>query len=507
MEVTHPIRPPFPLANVHQNPGLANMEIFGGLQAKSVFLGHAGRGQFAGRQNQRTTGWFAAAFDLKSAHRLPSGRRFALRPPCRCLRSPGPMDQSRRRPAQGNDASSTRRGRRPLTATDHPGVATENACLRPHRFLAIVTDGTPFAYSGVTTLCHRCVGSYYRALLLFLVCSLGACCDGKRNLTDAADRPLKVLVGFVVEHRVAGPPLIEHPMNGCFDEQGRLLLTEAAGLNLKADELLRRLPNSIKRLEDVNGDGRFDKAEVFADKMTFPAAGFAPGTTVPFSLRLIPACGESTATAGRTAIVGEFGSSGNAADLHGPNLGPDGSLYWCDGRNGHEFRSPTARCQGLAAAIFRCRPDGSQWRSRVRRRHGQSGRGRLHPGRRAPRGGDIVLDSPRATTPSVCPRRGCLSLSRVSVPGISHHGRADASTGDSAGSLPPDSSLSRRCVRARNTAIIFSAQFNPHRMPRHILETARGRLPRPDRGFCHLGRPGFSSDWRRRGRRRQPDRH
>ena len=32
----------------------------------------------------------------------------------------------------------------------------------------------------------------------------------------AADRVLKVPDGFVVE-RVAGPPLVEHPMNGCFD--------------------------------------------------------------------------------------------------------------------------------------------------------------------------------------------------------------------------------------------------------------------------------------------------
>ena len=86
---------------------------------------------------------------------------------------------------------------------------------------------------------------------------------------DSADRPLKVPAGFVVE-RVVGPPLVEHPMNGGFDEQGRLFLTEAAGLNLKAEDLLLQLPNSIKRLEGTHDDGRFDKAVVFADKMTFP---------------------------------------------------------------------------------------------------------------------------------------------------------------------------------------------------------------------------------------------
>jgi hypothetical protein len=33
-----------------------------------------------------------------------------------------------------------------------------------------------------------------------------------------------------------------------------------------------------------------------------------------------------------------FGFSGNAADIHGPFLGPDGRFYWCDGRHGHEIR-------------------------------------------------------------------------------------------------------------------------------------------------------------------------
>ena len=43
--------------------------------------------------------------------------------------------------------------------------------------------------------------------------------------------------GFVVE-LVAAPPLVEHPMFGCFDDQGRLFVAEAAGKNLKAAELL-----------------------------------------------------------------------------------------------------------------------------------------------------------------------------------------------------------------------------------------------------------------------------
>src|SRR5262249_29491622 len=84
-----------------------------------------------------------------------------------------------------------------------------------------------------------------------------------------AELPFKVPPGFVVE-KVAGPPLVEHPVMAGFDDRGRLYVAESAGLNLKAEQLLKELPNSIKLLEDTQGTGTFDKATVFADKMTFP---------------------------------------------------------------------------------------------------------------------------------------------------------------------------------------------------------------------------------------------
>ena len=36
------------------------------------------------------------------------------------------------------------------------------------------------------------------------------------------------------------------------------------------EQLLKELPNSIRRLEDTKGDGRFDRHTIFADKMSFP---------------------------------------------------------------------------------------------------------------------------------------------------------------------------------------------------------------------------------------------
>src|SRR6266571_4461163 len=86
---------------------------------------------------------------------------------------------------------------------------------------------------------------------------------------DLASR-LKVPPGFVVE-LVAAPPLVNHPMMANFDERGRLFVAESSGLNLKAEELLKQLPNKVLVLDEVDAKGRFTKSRVFADKMTFPS--------------------------------------------------------------------------------------------------------------------------------------------------------------------------------------------------------------------------------------------
>ena len=176
---------------------------------------------------------------------------------------------------------------------------------------------------------------------------------------------LQVPPGFTVE-LVAGPPLVEHPMMAGFDEQGRLFVAESAGQNLRADDLLKNPPNSIRMLEDTDGDGRFDKSTVFADKMTLPmgALWYRGGLYVaspPNIWRLEDTDGDGKADK-RQELVSKFGFTGNAADIHGCFLGPNGRIYWTDGRHGHEFTDAQGRVvsKGLAARVFSCRPDGSQ---------------------------------------------------------------------------------------------------------------------------------------------------
>jgi putative membrane-bound dehydrogenase-like protein len=177
------------------------------------------------------------------------------------------------------------------------------------------------------------------------------------------DPVVQVPEGFVVE-KVAGPPLVERPIMAGFDDKGRLYVADSSGVNLKITDLLKDPPHRVVRLEDADGDGTFDKSVVFADKMTFPMGalwyrGSLYVCAPPSVWKLTDKDGDGAADE-RVELVTKFGSTGNAADIHGPFLGPDGRLYWADGRHGHNIRRADGSVmEGKAARIFRSRPDGT----------------------------------------------------------------------------------------------------------------------------------------------------
>ena len=194
----------------------------------------------------------------------------------------------------------------------------------------------------------------------FFLVALCVVCAG----AGAARNPeLHVSPGFTVE-RIAAPPLVERPMMAAFDDRGRLFVTESAGRNLDFKHLAADPPNFIRMLQDTDGDGVFDKSTIFADRMTFPSgAAWHDGALYvcsPPSLWKLQDTNDDGVCDKRTEIVTGFGSIGNGADLHGPFLGPDGWLYFCDGRNGHDVTlGDGTRWKGLAACVYRCRTDGS----------------------------------------------------------------------------------------------------------------------------------------------------
>jgi len=186
----------------------------------------------------------------------------------------------------------------------------------------------------------------------------------------AADLPSATLPdGYTLEVAV-GAPLVRHPIMGCVDDRGHLYVGDAAGLNLKKDELEKQLPNRVLQLTDTKGDGHYDKVTVFADNMTFPQGacwlnGSLYVASPPGIWKLTDTKGDGVADK-REMIVGGFDYTGNAADIHGPFLNPtNGRLYWCHGRKGHHVvqKDGTLVHDGLASGIWSCNPDGTdiQW--------------------------------------------------------------------------------------------------------------------------------------------------
>jgi len=208
---------------------------------------------------------------------------------------------------------------------------------------------------------HRARAALVLALVEFA--SLGATAQP----SAVAPRPaaIQVPAGFEVVP-VALPPLVTFPMLGNFDDRGRLFVAENAGVNLDENELDAKRPNKITMLEDTDGDGIFDRSSVFADQLAFPMGavwheGALFVTSAPGLWRLEDRDGDGRADS-RALLATGFKSNGNAADVHGPFLHPNGRLYWCHGRKGHEVYQNGGGAlvsKGLGARVWSCRPDGS----------------------------------------------------------------------------------------------------------------------------------------------------
>ncbi len=178
------------------------------------------------------------------------------------------------------------------------------------------------------------------------------------------NQTLSVPDGFEVE-LVAGPPLVNRPIEADFDEQGGLYVTDSSGSNDKTDKQLQDKPHRVVRLEDTDGDGRYDKTIVFADKMMFPEgamwyAGSLYVAAPPSIWKLTDTDGDGVADKREEWFQGKT-LTGCANDLHGPYLGLDGWIYWCKGAFAKQTyeRPGKAPFVTRASHIFRCRPDGS----------------------------------------------------------------------------------------------------------------------------------------------------
>ena len=170
------------------------------------------------------------------------------------------------------------------------------------------------------------------AVLVVLACAL---VHGEQCSVN--DRIFSVPDGFTVE-LAAEPSLLKYPIFADFDEQGRLYVSEASGIK----DWRKTLPaeksedwHRVIRLEDADGDGRFDRSSVFATFARPPQGsqwfdGSLYVASPPFIWKLTDTDGDGVAEQ-REKWIEQDDIKGCLNDLHGPYLGPDGWLYWSKG--------------------------------------------------------------------------------------------------------------------------------------------------------------------------------
>jgi putative membrane-bound dehydrogenase-like protein len=163
----------------------------------------------------------------------------------------------------------------------------------------------------------------------------------------------------------AGQGLIERPIHADFDAQGRLYICESSGTNDKVEKQLAEKPHWVMRLEDTDGDGTFDRSTKFADQLMFPEGmmwldGSIYVAAPPSIWKLTDTDNDGVADKREEWFAGKT-LTGCANDLHGPYEGIDGWIYWAKGA----FATQTYDRPGKepfvtrAAHLFRSRPDNS----------------------------------------------------------------------------------------------------------------------------------------------------
>ncbi len=303
--------------------------------------------------------------------------------------------------------------------------------------------------------------------------------------------------GFMVSEAVK-QGLIAYPMFAAYDERGRLFVAESSGKNIKGAAMAEAPECRIRMLEDTDGDGVFDSSTVFADKVGIPMGvlcyqGSVYVATPPDFIRLQDTNNDGV-TDVREVLLHGWNVRGTAS-LHGPFLGPDGLLYLTDGRHGFDIKTKEGtNYKGLASRIWRCRPDGTQleW---------FAGGGFDNPVEIVfnPEG-EMFGTMTYFTNPKNGERDALLHFIEGGVYSKWHPSVSEFQlTGDL---MPPMTRFARIApaglMEYRGTTFgpeyrhnLFSAQFNTHRIQRHVLAANGSTFKTTDEDFVVSTHPDF----------------
>jgi quinoprotein glucose dehydrogenase len=246
---------------------------------------------------------------------------------------------------------------------------------------------------------------------------------------ETAIKRFRIPKGLRVE-LAAAEPLLANPVAFSIDEQGRFYVVETFRLHSGATDIrghmdwldeelavqtveervaymtkhegkriseYRKYSDRLRLVWDSDGDGRADKATVFADGFNGVADGIAAGVlarkgdvyfaNIPNLWLLRDTKGAGTADVKKSLSYGygvRVGFLGH--DLHGLRFGPDGKLYFSIGDRGSYIKTKDGRVveNRETGAVYRCDADGSNleifasglrsirqpldWRQQLRRR-------------------------------------------------------------------------------------------------------------------------------------------
>jgi putative membrane-bound dehydrogenase-like protein len=333
------------------------------------------------------------------------------------------------------------------------------------------------------------------AWTISLLAALAFAAEGVKPAGKGTPLPVPLVVpeGFEIE-LVAGPPLVEHPIAASFDDQGRLYVAESSGEKLPTAEMAKRQTHSIRVLEDTDGDGKFDKAHTFADRLTFPEGvlwydGAVYTASPPFVWKFEDSRGAGVADR-RTEWQKGFQIGHCANEGHGPYAGPDGRIYWCKGGfTEHRLQGAGGKeLRDRASHVFRCRPEGCEVEAVI------SG-GMDNPvGVTFTPEGELIFSCTFYTNPNQGLRDALIHGVEGGVyPKV--HGVLDGlkRTGDflpaltHLGPAAPAGITTYQSSAFGNSYVgnVFSAQFNMHKVGRHVLRRAGSTFESKNEDFVH----------------------
>jgi putative membrane-bound dehydrogenase-like protein len=215
--------------------------------------------------------------------------------------------------------------------------------------------------------------------------------DAPKPMTpEQSAAAFKLPDGFRLEV-AASEPLIGSPSGVCWDERGRMFVSELHGYNLagqldieelnksgkldtqvrrvQADEKFKRAAEAgtfgvVKLLRDTNGDGRMDRVQAWATNLP-PAYGLVPArggiivACAPDIVFLADRDGDGNAETREVLFTG-FPTGELERGINAPQWGVDGWIYFGRGWGGGKINGPHLRAPvQLPGSDFRIRADGS----------------------------------------------------------------------------------------------------------------------------------------------------